>query len=89
MEKVVELGGLFEIQDQSIDSYWGIGAGVTIPGSFEAFMLSARIPFGIQIPFELDNGHTCEAFLEIVPLIFVFPVPAMSFTTSLGARYVF
>lgn len=75
--------------DFSINGYWGIGTGVTIPNSFDSFMLSVRFPLGIQVPVEFNGGQKCHAFLEITPLVFAFPLPALSFTTSLGARYVF
>lgn len=73
----------------SVNGYWGVGTGVTIPHSFDAFMLSVRFPLGIQIPVEFNSGQRCDAFLEITPLVFAFPMPGLSFTTSLGARYVF
>ncbi len=73
----------------SLDGYWGFGTGITFPASFEGVMVSARIPIGIQIPFEFYEDKRCEVFFEVVPLVYVLPIPALTFTTSLGARYVF
>lgn len=80
---------VFVKDELSVNGYWGIGTGFTIPHSFDAFMLSVRFPLGLQIPVKFNSGQRCDAFLEITPLVFAFPMPALSFTTSLGARYVF
>ena len=72
-----------------LNGYWGVGAGITIPGSFDELLLSVRVPFGVQMPVEFNGGQVCEAFLEMVPLVVAIPVPAVTFTTSVGARYVF
>jgi len=73
----------------SIDGYWGLGTGVTFPATFEAAMVSLRCPLGIEFPVEFYEDKKCEIFFEVVPLVYVFPLPALTFTTSIGARYVF
>ncbi|HOO34031.1 MAG TPA: hypothetical protein PLB99_12945, partial [Thermotogota bacterium] len=64
----------------SVDGYWGIGTGITFPGSFDSLMLSLRGPLGIEFPVEFFEDKKCAIFFEVVPLVYVFPLPALTFT---------